>query len=354
MRKSLTLQASSSGRSGSSVVGGKGAKGGGRTLRSTINKQLEVLEKHDQLTLAPLVKSGVLRVVSKPMQYCEEVETKRLRYPKVEPNHIYLVGTCHVSEDSAKHVKDVIEAVMPQAVVVELCSQRQGILNWVPQDNTDAENQQKEEEQGDGLRKSSNRKDKGKNVKGRDATLLQENWIERTTRSMVKGVLDDTVVRIASDIGVFPGVEMRQAAKSAASVDALLVLGDRPIDITLQRCWSNLSLQEKVKVFSSLPQLVMKRTEIAESVAEDIGQDIDFDLMLQQMTSVMPGLVEPLLKERERYMAWVLKKSKAVTDCDCVVGVIGQGHLSSVFEEIEKDYHSPTNLTFKKVARFDN
>ena len=77
---------------------------------------------------------------------------------------------------------------------------------------------------------------------------------------------------------------------------------------------------------------------------------LDLDLVSEQVTGMFPGLVEPLFNERDRYMAWTLKRSKAVTNCREVVGVIGRGHLDAVCKEIERDY-SAQHLSFKRVAR---
>lgn len=46
----------------------------------------------------------------------------------IEPKQIYLIGTSHVSEQSAKDVSRVIETVRPQCVVIELCRARKGVL----------------------------------------------------------------------------------------------------------------------------------------------------------------------------------------------------------------------------------
>ena len=41
---------------------------------------------------------------------------------------MYLVGTAHVSRQSAEDVQRVIQAVRPQNVVVELCSSRTAVM----------------------------------------------------------------------------------------------------------------------------------------------------------------------------------------------------------------------------------
>ena len=39
-------------------------------------------------------------------------------------NEVYLIGTAHVSKKSAEEVRDVIQAVRPDTVFVELCEKR--------------------------------------------------------------------------------------------------------------------------------------------------------------------------------------------------------------------------------------
>lgn len=42
----------------------------------------------------------------------------------VEPEYIWLIGTTHVSKESAMEVERVVKAVKPDNVVVELCRSR--------------------------------------------------------------------------------------------------------------------------------------------------------------------------------------------------------------------------------------
>lgn len=45
-----------------------------------------------------------------------------------EPEDVFIVGTSHVSEESAKDVDLVINTVQPDAVIIELCKGRSAIL----------------------------------------------------------------------------------------------------------------------------------------------------------------------------------------------------------------------------------
>lgn len=46
----------------------------------------------------------------------------------VEPEYIWLIGTTHVSKESAMEVERVVKAVKPDNVVVELCRSRQVLV----------------------------------------------------------------------------------------------------------------------------------------------------------------------------------------------------------------------------------
>ncbi|CAE7770795.1 unnamed protein product, partial [Symbiodinium sp. CCMP2456] len=48
---------------------------------------------------------------------------EHLRHP-LNTGEVFLVGTSHISEASAKEVRDIIHTVRPRHVVVELCEAR--------------------------------------------------------------------------------------------------------------------------------------------------------------------------------------------------------------------------------------
>lgn len=48
-------------------------------------------------------------------------------------------------------------------------------------------------------------------------------------------------------------------------------------------------------------------------------------------------LIAPLIRERDVYLAWSLKRSKAVNGTRQVVGVVGAGHVKGVVWALEQD-----------------
>lgn len=57
--------------------------------------------------------------------------------------------------------------------------------------------------------------------------------------------------------------------------------------------------------------------------------------------------MSPLIHERDLYLAWSLKRSKAVNGCARVVGVMGKGHMRGVVYALT---HNPGELRFKDLV----
>jgi pheromone shutdown protein TraB len=56
-----------------------------------------------------------------------------------------------------------------------------------------------------------------------------------------------------------------------------------------------------------------------------------------QMSERYPQLPGPLVHERDLYLAWSLRRSKAVNGASTVVGVVGRGHLRGVVYALGAD-----------------
>ncbi|MCI07069.1 traB domain-containing protein-like, partial [Trifolium medium] len=59
--------------------------------------------------------------------------------------------------------------------------------------------------------------------------------------------------------------------------------------------------------------------------------------LYEQLSFSYPSLLPPLIHERDTYLAWSLKRSKAVNNCKRVVGVIGKGHMNGVIYSLLAD-----------------
>ncbi|KFK26809.1 hypothetical protein AALP_AA8G296400 [Arabis alpina] len=135
------------------------------------------------------------------------------------------------------------------------------------------------------------------------------------------------------------GDEFRAARKASEEVGAQLVLGDRPIEITLQRAWNSLKWAEKLNLVMAVTRAIassssMSAAELKEQETDESNGSLQ---LYERLSFSYPSLLQPLLHERDTYLAWSLKRSKAVNGCKTVVGVIGRGHMNGVIYALVSD-----------------
>lgn len=200
---------------------------------------------------------------------------------------------------------------------------------------------------------------------GEDAPLLKSNmfslsgtqFLGAVNRSINLGGQSALALRLllavfSSKISVDAnrpfGDEFRAARIAAEEVGAQIVLGDRPIEITLQRAWTSLTLTEKLKLIGSLFRgITSKSSVLSENNIKDEEMEGSTFKLYEQLGVSYPSLLQPLIHERDTYLAWSLKRSKAVNNSAGVVGVIGKGHMSGVIYSLISDQG---NLRFRDLT----
>lgn len=158
---------------------------------------------------------------------------------------------------------------------------------------------------------------------------------------------------------------------------AEVVLGDRPIEITLARAWAALSREERGAVLLAGAGLVLGvrlSGSSSDSSSENLlpvpalsfppldseggrwdfrgyrGADDAVLASLERFGQAFPSLFEALIGERDRFLAWAAKRSKAVNGAKRVVAVVGALHLPGMVAAIRRDNGGET-LSFSGVAR---
>ncbi|XP_063950706.1 uncharacterized protein LOC108219774 isoform X3 [Daucus carota subsp. sativus] len=219
----------------------------------------------------------------------------------VEPEVIWLIGTSHVSSQSAVDVERVVRTVKPDNVVVELC--RSSLNSLVAEFIFRA-----------GIMFTSNDNENGPKLKSNMFSLSGDGFFGAVGRSLNLGGQTALALRlllailsskVSTDVKRPFGDEFRVARKTSEEVGAQIVLGDRPIEITLERAWNSLKLSEKVNLIGSVVRGIT------------LTSDISSDTL--------------------KYIAWSLKRSKAVNSSKKVVGVIGKGHMNGVIYALVSD-----------------
>ncbi|GFZ91021.1 conjugal transfer protein TraB [Compostibacillus humi] len=227
---------------------------------------------------------------------------------EINNKEIILVGTAHVSKQSAELVKSVIETEQPDSVCVELDEQRyQSIVDgnkWKDMDIFRV-------------------------IKEKKATLLLMNL-----------AISSFQKRMAKQFGIQAGQEMIQGIESAKEIGAELVLADRNIQITFARIWGNLGIKGKSLLLTQIIASIFSNETISEEELEKMKQKDFINSMLQEFTDHFPRLKKPLIDERDQYLAEKIKNAPG----NKVVAVLGAAHVPGITKEIHKD-HDVKKLT---------
>lgn len=215
---------------------------------------------------------------------------------ELEGRTIHLIGTAHVSEQSANLVRAVILATRPDAVCLELCESRLHTMQdpdaWRSMDII-------------------------KVIKEKKAFMLMLNFF-----------LSSYQRRLAKQFGINPGQEMLAGLQTAKECGAEVVAIDREVRTTLARVWGSLTFWRKLKLYLQLYMSVFEDKEISESDIEALKEHDTLELMLDEFGQSLPEIKETLINERDRFMVEQLRESEGRT----IVAVVGAGHVPGMKE----------------------
>ena len=204
----------------------------------------------------------------------------------------YIVGTAHVSDRSVAEVEQVIEAVQPDAVCVELCDARYRALM--------------DEDRWKKL-------DIFKVIKeGKTLFLLANLAIGAYQR------------RLGAELGVKPGAELLAGVKKAEDVGAKVALVDRDIHVTLRRTWANLGFFKKLGLLGAIMEsLVTRKQDVGAADIEALKEQAHLSEMLEEFAEALPDVKVPLIDERDQY----LMSGIEATEGQKIVAVVGAAHV---------------------------
>jgi pheromone shutdown-related protein TraB len=236
------------------------------------------------------------------------LNSKNIHKLKIDEKEILLVGTAHVSKNSAQEVKELIEQEKPDSVCVELCSARYNSIK---------------------------NKDKWKNVD--IITIIKQ---KKALLLLVNLILSSFQKRLALQLGINPGQEMIQGITSAKEIDAHLVLADRDIQITFSHIWKKLNLWGKTRLLFMLIFSMFSKEKISEEEIEKLKSEDVLTAALSELAHSFPRLKSTLIDERDQYLAEKIKMAPG----NKVVAIVGAGHVPGIKKEINKE-HNLTALT---------
>jgi len=225
---------------------------------------------------------------------------KHVHHLLSEGKEIILVGTAHVSRESADLVEHVINEEKPDTVCVELCQARFDALK--------------------------------KKDQWQEMDIMKVIREKRTSLLLSQLLMLSFQKKIAEKFNINPGEEMLRAIAMAEKQGVNIVLADREIRVTLLRTWRKMRFFNKVKLMSEMFLSLFMTEEITEEDIEKLKEHDVLDMTLRQLGKKMPDLKNTLIDERDQYLAHSISHAAG----DKVVAVVGAGHIPGIVNAIEQ------------------
>lgn len=218
---------------------------------------------------------------------------------RVGARDVTLVGTAHISRESADVVERVIATEQPDCVCVELDAQRYAALVE---------------------RRRFESLDLRAVIRNRQLAPLLLNLVLASYQRQLGGAL-----------GVLPGSELIAAARAAEACGIPVHLCDRDVRVTLRRAWAALSLWRKSQLIAALLQSMLESPQLGEDDLRELRRQDVLSRLMRELGEAFPALKRVLIDERDAYLSEQLRRAPGAR----VVAVIGAGHLAGVRAALE-------------------
>lgn len=212
-----------------------------------------------------------------------------------------LLGTAHVSAQSAAEVRQLIRSGDFDAVAIELCPSRHHSL-VEPDAMADQDLFQ----------------------------VFRQGKAGMVAASLALGAFQQ---RLAEQSGIEPGAEMRAALEESEAANLPLLLIDRDVGITLKRIYTNVPWWQRMGLISGLLGSVVSRQEVSAAEIERLKEGDVLESTFSEFAEQSEALYTPLIRERDRYMALRLAEENPGRYHHVLV-VIGAGHLKGLGEHL--------------------
>ena len=230
---------------------------------------------------------------------------------------ITLLGTAHVSQASIDEVRRRIGSGDFDAVAVELCDSRYRNLTQ-PQ-------------------------------------AWSETDLFRVIREGRAGMLAAHLAltgyqqRLAEQLGVEPGGEMRAAIETADERGVPLWTVDREVGITLKRLLWGVPWRQRLSLFGGIMVGFMSREDVTEDDIERLKEGDLLESTFGEFAEHSPVLYDHLVSERDRYMAARIRQQLR-GGAQAILAVVGAGHVAGMAAELRREEAPPPEA---EIAELD-
>jgi pheromone shutdown-related protein TraB len=214
-----------------------------------------------------------------------------------------LLGTAHVSPESVRAVEIAIASGAFDAVAVELDAQRLLALS-----------------DPDALARLD---------------LVEVIRSGRTALFAANLALAAYQRRLAEQLGVEPGAELKRAVLDARARELPVHLIDRDVGTTFRRASERLGWWQRAKLGAGLLATLFANETIEPEEIEKLKEGDVLESTFGEFASGSPVLYETVIAERDRYMAARLRETAG--DARHVLAVVGAGHLQGLARHLRDE-----------------
>ncbi len=150
--------------------------------------------------------------------------------------------------------------------------------------------------------------------------------------------------RLAAQLGIEPGAELKAAATEATQRGLNLILIDRDAGITLKRAWSSLGFFKRGQLAAELGAGLLNSEEVGEAEIEKLKQGDMLESSFGEFAKQTPELFESIIAERDRYMAAKLQSLQGNPQLKRVLAVVGAGHLAGLAKALQSGMIDPQQI----------
>ena len=230
--------------------------------------------------------------------YKQNNYTEDVQVVNKDGREFIIVGTAHISRQSADLVREVIEKESPDVVCVELDEKRLAALS----------------------------------EKNRWENLDLKSIVKQKQLStlIINLVLSSYQKKLGEKLGVTPGTELLEAVNTAKEKNIPIELCDREVRITLRRAWHSMGLWQKMKLIAGGFGGIFEKQDLTEEKLAELRSKDVLSEMMDELGKAMPMLKKVIIDERDQYLAQKMKQSKG----NKIVSVVGAGHAQGIVKAL--------------------
>ena len=150
--------------------------------------------------------------------------------------------------------------------------------------------------------------------------------------------------RMAEQLGVEPGVDMKTAIEEASESGLQLVLIDREVGITLRRAYRNTPFWRRISLVAGLFASVLSRESVTEKEIERLKKGDVLETLFTRFSEESNHLFRPLVDERDQYMSAKLLQVAAENGGKNILAVVGAGHMKGIARYLKDSNFHPEKI----------